>query len=134
MRAVVLLAAVLLSACAVAPQQGPRHTACTKARVTFYKTGEDKWGRRVACSKKVRACEGVTVAAEKSVPFGTKVLIPALAGKVGDGVFTVQDRGSAVEARKASHGLLPVIDVFVSRKTYRRLVNELESVMEVIYE
>lgn len=42
--------------------------------------------------------QGVTVAAGKGIPFGTKVYIPYFKGKTGfgDGVFTVQDRGGAI--------------------------------------
>lgn len=38
-----------------------------------------------------------TVAAGPEIPFGTKVFIPAFADKPNKGVFTVQDRGSAIK-------------------------------------
>lgn len=42
--------------------------------------------------------KGVTIAAGKNIPFGTKIYIPYFEGKpgFGDGIFTVQDRGSAI--------------------------------------
>jgi 3D (Asp-Asp-Asp) domain-containing protein len=44
-----------------------------------------------------RAKVGVTVAAGKDIPFGTRIYLPELAAWVGgDGVFTVQDRGALV--------------------------------------
>ena len=89
-----------------------------RARVTYYTVGEDKWGSRVACPKTKRAKHGVTVAAHKRIPFGTVIEIPELKGFVGtDGSFIVQDRGGAVNSRKASNGKTMVIDVFVRNKS-----------------
>ena len=102
-----------------------------KVRVTFYARGEDKWGSKTASG--VRAKPGVTVAAEHSVPFGTRVRIPALVPIFGDGDFVVQDRGSAVESRKASGGLLPVIDVFAGdKRTMKRLAAIMPPILEVL--
>jgi 3D (Asp-Asp-Asp) domain-containing protein len=84
-----------------------------RARVTFYHPCK-RWGSKVASPKVKYAKEGVTVAASKKIPFGTKVVIPELEGIVGDGNFVVQDRGSAVDSKRASKGKAPVIDVFVS--------------------
>jgi 3D (Asp-Asp-Asp) domain-containing protein len=87
------------------------------ARVTLYNKHEDKYGDRIAASNRRRAKVARTVAAESCCfPFGTKVFFPALAGFIGSGVFTVEDRGSAVERRKASHGKCPVIDIYAGTK------------------
>ena len=105
-----------------------------KARVTYYTAAEDKrWGSRVAWQKVRHAKEGVTVAAERKIPFGTKVEIPELkkAG-LGDGVFEVQDRGPHVNSRKASRGKTMVIDVYVKdRATMRRMIRKAPMYMNV---
>lgn len=99
-----------------------------QTRVTYYCACEDRrWGSRTASG--VRAKAGVTVAAGKSVPFGTSVRIPGLASVFGDPDFVVQDRGSAVDKRKASHGLLPVIDVFTPN---RKVMNHLAAIMPLV--
>ena len=87
-----------------------------KSRITYYSVGEDKWGDLVACPKTPRAKEGITVAAHPDFPFGTKIKIPSLSGIIGDGIFIVQDRGSAVTKKKASKGECHVFDVFVKTK------------------
>jgi 3D (Asp-Asp-Asp) domain-containing protein len=87
-----------------------------KSRITYYSVGEDKWGDLVACPKTPRAKEGITVAAHPDFPFGTKIKIPSLSGIIGDGIFIVQDRGSAVTKKKASKGKCHVFDVFVKTK------------------
>ena len=72
------------------------------------------------------------MAAHRNVKFGTTYYIPALKGIVGDGTFKVQDRGSAINSRKASKGKLPVIDVFVSSKSkYREVIKKVPPVMTV---
>jgi hypothetical protein len=86
-----------------------------KARVTLYNRHEDKWGNRIACSSRLRAREGVTVAAERQFPFGTRVSFPALRN-IFPQPMLVQDRGSSVESRKASGGTTPVFDLYVSSK------------------
>ncbi len=84
-----------------------------KARITYY-CGRDKWGSRVACPKTKRASRGLTIAAHPDFKFGQKVYIPNLKNVVGNGYFTVQDRGSAVTNKKASRGKYYVFDVYVS--------------------
>lgn len=93
------------------------------ARVTFYNKHEDKYGGRIASSNKRRAVKKQTIAAERSYPFGTKVRIPYLANLLGlHRPFIVEDRGSAVEARKASHGTAPVFDIYAeTKKEMKRL-------------
>lgn len=88
------------------------------ARITYY-TADRKYGTRVACSKTKRATEGVTIAAHPDFKFGTEVYIPSLAGKLGDGKFLVQDRGTAVTSKKASKGRTYVFDIFV--KTHAKV-------------
>lgn len=83
------------------------------ARITYY-TPTSPYGDKVACQKTKRAKEGITVAAHPKLPFGTRVEIPELNGIVGDGQFIVQDRGSAVTKRTASHGKADVVDVFLN--------------------
>jgi hypothetical protein len=81
------------------------------ARVTYYGKHEDRFGSKVAQGG--RAKEGVTVAASPKWHFGQPLRIPALAGKVGNGNFTVQDRGTAVTRKKASHEQSEVFDVYL---------------------
>ena len=83
------------------------------ARITYY-TNDPKWGNKVAWSRQGHAVKGETVAAPSRLKFGTRLSIPQLKGKVGDGEFVVHDRGPAVERGTASGGKLPVIDVYVS--------------------
>ena len=83
------------------------------ARITYYST-DSKWGNRVACQRSKRAKEGVSVAAHPNFKFGTKLYIPQLKGKIGDGNFIVQDRGGAVTSKKASRGKAYVFDVYVT--------------------
>ena len=86
-----------------------------RARITYY-TADSKYGTRVACPKTRNAVEGSTIAAHPDFKFGQKLSIPALIGQVGDGKFTVNDRGTAVTAQKASGGKGYVFDVYVSNK------------------
>lgn len=90
----------------------PTRTKIYTARITYYST-DGKWGNRVACQRAKRAKEGITVAAHPDFKFGTKVYIPALKGKIGDGNFIVQDRGGAVTSKKASRGKAYVFDIYV---------------------
>ena len=83
------------------------------ARITYYST-DGKWGNRVACQRSKRAKEGVSVAAHPNFKFGTKLYIPQLKGKIGDGNFIVQDRGGAVTSKKASRGKAYVFDIYVN--------------------
>lgn len=119
-----------LTSCAVIPTTGLNGRKGT-ARVTIYNKHEDRWHDRIASSSKARAKEGLTIAAEKSFAFGTRILIPLLRGIVGSGSYIVQDRGSAVEERKASRGRCPVFDVYVaSRKRMKQLVRMLPEYMD----
>lgn len=43
----------------------------------------------------VKAVEGVTVAVDPSIPYGTQIYIPAL-----DKLLTVQDRGGAIKGNR----------------------------------
>jgi len=86
------------------------------ARITYYSIGEDKWGDLTACPNTPRAKEGITVAAHPNFNFGTKVYIPDLKDAIGNGVFVVQDRGSAVTKKKAARGKAYVFDVFVKNQ------------------
>jgi hypothetical protein len=96
-------------------------------RVTYYTPYEDRWGWLNACPNTKRSTEGVTVAACPTHPFGRRVFIPELAGRLqtgykigdGDGLFIVQDRGSAVTSRKAGKYKHPVVDVFVTTNARR---------------
>lgn len=93
-----------------------------KCRITYYHPHQDKWGSQVADPKTERAKEGVTVAAHPKFKFGQKIFIPALKGIIGDGNFTVQDRGTAVTKKKASSNREYVFDVFVSSvKKYKQM-------------
>lgn len=99
------------------------HTVKTQsktARITFYNPYEDKWGSRIAMSSKMRAKEGITVAAHSDFQFGQTVIIPDLKGVLNNtGQFIVQDRGSAVEKKVASQGQYYVFDVYLNRNGRR---------------
>tara|TARA_R110000824_G_scaffold6899_1_gene31653 strand:- start:5474 stop:5890 length:417 start_codon:yes stop_codon:yes gene_type:complete len=107
-------------------------TKKVKARITYYHPYQDKWGSQVACPNTKRAKVGTTVAAHPDFRFGQKIIIPELKGKVGDGAFTVQDRGSWVTKKKASKGKFYVFDVFVAnQKELVRMCRENPPYMEV---
>jgi len=118
-----LLALAALSACTIAPvKHGSKESKV--ARITFYNKHEDKWGNRIASSKIRRARRGYTCAAEQAFVFGTVVRIPWLARILGTGNYVVEDRGAAVEGRKASHGACPVFDLYVdSKKEMKQLAS-----------
>lgn len=103
------------------------------ARITFYTNHEDKWGSRVAMSKYLRACEGVTVAAPPVFNFGLPIEIPALKGILNNtGKFEIQDRGGDVTREKASRGKCFVFDVYLfakSRRDGRRKINHFSSLI-----
>jgi 3D (Asp-Asp-Asp) domain-containing protein len=121
----IALAAMLFTSCSstIAVKRSIRRGW---SRVTFYNPHEvDKmrykrhgrwhtkyvrWGRRTASG--VTATEGVTCAAGPAIPIGTKVEIPQLKGLVGDGIYTVQDRGAGYKLLRDPNW----IDVFVSNK------------------
>ena len=93
------------------------------ARLTFY-TDCPKYGKKTASGKIAK--EGYTVAAERKIPFGTIYNIPSLKNIIKtNGVFEVQDRGSAVDKRTASNKKYPVIDVYVS--SYKK-INEFKKI------
>ena len=102
------------------------------ARITYYSVGEDKWGDKVACPKTYRAKEGVTISAHPKFPLGTIVYIPKLKEVIDNGVFTVQDRGSAVTKKKAAKGKAFVFDIFVSNQyKMRKHANNMDMYMDV---
>ena len=119
MKAIILVALCMLVQCV--PYKETNSTVLDKvdhikvynARITYYST-DGKWGDRVACQRSKRAKEGITVAAHPDFKFGTKVFIPGLKGKIGDGNFIVQDRGGAVTSKKASRGKAYVFDIYVT--------------------
>ena len=92
------------------------HTQVYTARITYYSM-DGIWGSRVACQKYKGAKEGITVAAHPNFKFGTKLYIPELKGKIGDGNFIVQDRGSAVTSKKASKRKAYVFDIYVNSRS-----------------
>jgi hypothetical protein len=109
----------------------PQNATKIRARITYYYPESPWWGR-VACSKIKHGKSGVTIAAHPDFPFGTKIIIPELENKVGNGSFVVQDRGSAVTRKSAARGNGYVFDVFVpSRNTLRQLVTSTNAWMDV---
>jgi hypothetical protein len=80
-----------------------------RARITYY--SRERFPQKTASGKV--GVVGVTVAAHPDFPFGTKIFIPDLKGKIGDGYFKVQNRGSAVTKKTAARGKEYVFDVFV---------------------
>lgn len=102
------------------------------ARVTYYYP-QPPYGSKVACPKTKYAAEGVTVAAHPDFKFGTKLYIPDLKGSVGDGYFTVQDRGSAVTSKRASKGSVYVVDVFVKSRSKLQLLTKTEPAYMKVY-
>jgi 3D (Asp-Asp-Asp) domain-containing protein len=110
----IALLCVALSSCTTVPLQYGHRSGT--ARLTFYNKHEDKYGSHIASSSRRRATAGHTLAAESAFPFGTKVHIPVLDKILGDGHCVVEDRGSAVERRKASRGLTPVFDLYAETK------------------
>ena len=112
-RLILLCLLSALTACETVPSQSKKVGI---ARITFYNKHEDKYGNRIACSKIRRATRGRTVAAESTFPFGTIVAIPWLAKLLGNGRYVVEDRGGAVERRRASYGTTPVFDFYTETK------------------
>lgn len=70
--------------------------------VTAYTAGPESIGKTPrnplygVTASQTRVKEWHTVAAGKSIPFGTKIYIPEFMGKNG-GWFVVEDRGAAIE-------------------------------------
>lgn len=116
---------LLLKLCSCTPvplKPGNGKQGSRVARVTFYNKHEDEYGNRIASSNKRRARRGYTCAAESAFSFGTIVKIPWLARLLGAETYVVEDRGSAVEKRKASHGTVPVFDIYVDSKRETKLL------------
>ena len=119
MRSIILIALFLLTQCVPYSEANTsvinraKYSHVYNARITYYST-DGKWGNRVACQSSKRAKEGVSVAAHPNFKFGTKLYIPQLKGKIGNGNFIVQDRGSAVTKKKASRGKAYVFDIYVT--------------------
>lgn len=109
-----------MTTCCAYNKDIPTSSIVYNARVTFYST-DGRWGSRVADTKTAYAKEGITVAAHPDFKFGTKVYIPALKGKFGDGIFTVQDRGVAVTRKRASRGRTYVFDIYVRSRSKVRV-------------
>lgn len=102
------------------------------ARVTYYHVGEDKWGSRVADPKAHRAKVGVTVAAHPDFAFETHIDIPNLRYVLPNEHFLIQDRGTAVTRKKASHGRAYVFDVFTTPRLAKYLAKTEPEYMSVI--
>lgn len=137
-----LLASLFITSCAEYPTatKNPVHRKTLVARVTYYTKHEDRYGSRIACSKSLRAKQGQTCAAHSDFPFWTKVFFPLLCGKIGDGHLVVQDRGTAVERKKAIPGPLRNqyydFDVFVdmSNRQMKKFAKQFPAYMPVILE
>jgi 3D (Asp-Asp-Asp) domain-containing protein len=116
---------ILITSCSAAtPVKSHTKDQWITARITYY-TPASPDGKRVACPKVKTAKEGITVAAHPKLPFGTRIEIPELKGVVGNGsTFIVQDRGTAVTRKKASHGKADVIDVFVNSERKLRAITK----------
>jgi len=118
-----------LSNCTVASNGGTTHPDTlighkVRARITYYCPGEDRYGSRVASRDVKKAKTGTTVAAHPDFKFGTRVYIPALQNKIGDGKFIVQDRGRAVTSKAAARGKAYVFDVYVaSNRAVRKMTS-----------
>ena len=127
MKNILLLTMLALSICTTL---GSAKEETYWARITYYRDGSGK----VADSKTKRAIKGVTVAAHPRFPFGTRVTIPALKGKLDcNGQFVVQDRGPAVTSKKAARGKAYVFDVYVKNdREVQAYANKLPAYMKVI--
>lgn len=125
MRKIILILSMILSL----SQLGFSKETTYRARVTYYFQA----GKKVAWQKVKVAVEGESVAAHPDFEFGTKISIPALRGIVGDGEYTIHDRGPAVTKKVASRGKEYVIDVFVnSNKKIKHLAKTAPMYMSVI--
>jgi 3D (Asp-Asp-Asp) domain-containing protein len=113
MKTIIILISCLVMSCSYATTNKSPEGEVYTARITYYST-DRKWGNKVACQNSKYAKEGVTVAAHPKFKFGTKIYIPGLKGKLGNGYFVIQDRGSAVTSKKASRGKAYVFDVYVT--------------------
>jgi len=116
MKVIVVLLMAMLTSCVSNLTQEKQKKEKYTARITYYSVGQDKWGDKVACPQTPMAKEGITIAAHPQFKFGTKVHIPQLENKIGDGYFIVQDRGGAVTKKKAAKGKAYVFDIFVKNQ------------------
>jgi hypothetical protein len=108
MKNILLLIMLALSICTTLGSA--KHEETYNARITYYRDGSGK----VSDRNTKRAIKGITIAAHPKFPFGTKVVIPQLNGKLdSNDEFIVQDRGSAVTKKKASRGKAFVFDIYV---------------------
>lgn len=117
-----LMLLALCSFLATACSSLPAPSSDRWGRVTLYHRDEDRWGNRIASSKHRRAVEGRTIAASSKFPFGTVIHFPGLKKFFGHDDFIVEDRGSAVERRKASYGKTEVFDFYVDKHHFRQYV------------
>ena len=101
-------------------------------RVTYY-TPDKKWGTRVSAPGVKEAIQGVTVAAHPDFKFGTKISIPRLKGILDDGLFLIQDRGSAVTKKTASRGKAYVIDIYLASPKSLKFYTKLPAYMDVYF-
>lgn len=73
-----------------------------KFEITAYSLGEEECGKAIGdaeyglTASLTEATQWRTIAAPKSIPFGTKVYIPYFKDYPNKGVFVVEDRGSAI--------------------------------------
>lgn len=104
-----------------------------RARITYYHPHQSKWGYQVADPKTKKAVKGVTVAAHPDFKFGEEIFIPELKGVVGDGRFTVQDRGAAVTKKTASKRTHYVFDIFVHNQAELDLMSKNQSEYMDVY-
>ena len=83
-----------------------------KVRLTTYHRNEDYWTRRLRSSSGYTLKEGISVACDPKIfDYGTKIMIQ------GVGIRQVHDTGTAVVAKKASNGKLPVVDIFFLKES-----------------
>lgn len=75
-----------------------------------------QWGRRTASG--IRATQGVTCAAAKKFPIGTKVYFPQLNGVIGNGNFVVQDRGAGEQKFHTSNWF----DIYCDNKSIMKKI------------
>jgi len=130
MKSIILLISCVVMSCSYAMSSKKTQEVYT-ARITYYST-DRKWGNRVACQSSKYAKEGITVAAHPKFKFGTEIYIPGLKGKLGDGHFVIQDRGSAVTSKKASRGKAYVFDIYVnSHSKVRKFAHSSSEYMKV---
>lgn len=110
----------------------PTHYKKITCRITYY-TPDKKWGTQVSAPNVKIATQGVTVAAHPDFKFGTKISIPRLKGILDDGMFIIQDRGSAVTKKKASNGKAYVIDIFLANTKSLKFYTNLPEYMDVYF-